>query len=553
MPSPETSTSQYPASGAVWVAGRTGRLEDFCTLAERLREPARAICVVSDHGNAMLAQGGTLCLDATGVAGEATGAAGAAYPLLAWVAPLSARQLGDAGFLSCHGVAWPYMAGSMANGIASVEMVQALARAGMLSSFGAAGLEIAELEAALERLQRLLPDACFASNLIHSPQQPDKEEAVVDLYLRRGLRLVETSAYIRLTPAVVRYRVSGIRQDADGEVCAPNRVIAKASRLEVAQRWFSPPPEDMLRALVAQGVISAQQAMWAERIPMAEDLTAEADSGGHTDNRPALVLMPAMIALRDRMQDKYRYRRPLRVGAAGGIATPMSAAGAFAMGAAYIVTGTINQACQEAGTSELVRQMLAQAEQADVMMAPAVDMFEMGVKLQVLKRGTLFAMRANRLWELYREYESLEALPAEERGKLERDILRLPLHRVWHETREFFGRHDPAQLEKAEADPKYRMSLVFRWYLGLSSHWANAGLAERQADYQIWAGPAIGAFNEWCRGSFLESVGQRHVVEVARNILSGAAIQTRINSLLQQGIRLDQSWCRIAPVAHAHV
>ncbi len=26
-------------------------------------------------------------------------------------------------------------------------------------------------------------------------------------------------------------------------------------------------------------------------------------------------------------------------------------------------------------------------------MAPAADMFEMGVKVQVLKRGTLFAMR----------------------------------------------------------------------------------------------------------------------------------------------------------------
>ena len=33
---------------------------------------------------------------------------------------------------------------------------------------------------------------------------------------------------------------------------------------------------------------------------MAEDLTAEADSGGHTDNRPAITLLPTMLALRDR-------------------------------------------------------------------------------------------------------------------------------------------------------------------------------------------------------------------------------------------------------------
>ena len=32
---------------------------------------------------------------------------------------------------------------------------------------------------------------------------------------------------------------------------------------------------------------------------MARDLTAEADSGGHTDNRPALALLPTMIALKN--------------------------------------------------------------------------------------------------------------------------------------------------------------------------------------------------------------------------------------------------------------
>ena len=32
------------------------------------------------------------------------------------------------------------------------------------------------------------------------------------------------------------------------------------------------------------------------------------------------------------------------------------------MGAAYVLTGTINQACVEAGTSQTVREMLAKAE-----------------------------------------------------------------------------------------------------------------------------------------------------------------------------------------------
>ena len=44
------------------------------------------------------------------------------------------------------------------------------------------------------------------------------------------------------------------------------------------------------------------------------------------------------------------------------------------MGAAYVVTGSVNQACYEAGASEHTRRLLAQAEMADVTMAPAADM-----------------------------------------------------------------------------------------------------------------------------------------------------------------------------------
>ena len=72
----------------------------------------------------------------------------------------------------------------------------------------------------------------------------------------------------------------------------------------------------------------------------------------------------------------------------------------------------MNQACVEAGASEHTRKLLAGVEMADVTMAPAADMFEMGVKLQVVKRGTMFAMRANKLYDLYVNYDSIEDIPA---------------------------------------------------------------------------------------------------------------------------------------------
>jgi trans-AT polyketide synthase, acyltransferase and oxidoreductase domains len=299
--------------------------------------------------------------------------------------------------------------------------------------------------------------------------------------------------------------------------------------------------------LVRQGHLTAEQAALAARIPVAQDVTAEADSGGHTDNRPAITLVPTLLALRDRLQAQYGYEEPLRVGAAGGISTPASAAAAFAMGADYVLTGSVNQACVESGSSDAVREMLAQAEQADTIMAPAADMFEMGVKVQVLKRGTMFAMRAAKLYELYRTCPSLEALPATERSALEKNIFRAPLDEIWEKTRTFFLQRDPAQVPRAESDAKHKMALIFRWYLGLSSRWANAGEPTRKLDYQVWCGPAMGAFNEWTKGSFLEQPRNRRVVTVAFNILYGAAVLLRVQALRSQGFPLHRDWSRVLP------
>ena len=511
------------------------------TLAIFLREINKPLYVLENNSGFLLSQTGSAHLGTD----KPTDVA---LPLIAWCPALDPRHLGDVSFCRDYGIRYPYMTGAMANGIASVNLVKAIARAGLLASFGAAGLTVAKVEAALKELKEDLGDTPYCANLIHSPGEKGKEDEIVDLYIKHGLKLVEASAYLALTLAVVRYRVHAIHKDEHGNIIAPNRIIAKASRVEVATRWFSPPPEKMLQQLLKSGDISQEQFELAQQIPMAQDLTVEADSGGHTDNRPAISLIPTMIALRDRLQAQYQYQTPLRVGAAGGIATPSSAAAAFAMGAAYIVTGTINQACVESGSSDIVRGMLAQAQQADVAMAPAVDMFEMGVKLQVLKRGTLFPMRGNKLYEIYRAYNSIEEIPAKEREKLEKTIFRAPLDKIWQNTVEFFQENDPSQITKAEQDPKHKMALMFRWYLGLSSRWANAGIEDRQADYQVWCGPAMGAFNEWTRGTFLEQAENRTAVTVALNIIHGASIATRINMLRNQGVTLSPDQAHIDPM-----
>lgn len=530
-------------------------------LGAALRRIARPVFVVRGASELAVAQDGIASLgdrsprdSSEDLARDAADPASpGALPLVGYTPALRLSQLGDASFCADHGLQYAYVSGAMANGIGSVAIAREMARAGMLGVFGAAGLPAARVRAAIDELQSTLDGRPFGVNLIHSPNEPDLEAEIVALYLERGIRLVEASAYLGLTLPVVRYRVAGIHEDADGRVVAPNRIIAKVSRVEVATRFMAPPPERLLAELVTEGFISEAQARMAQRIPLAQDITAEADSGGHTDNRPALALVPTLIALRDRMQATHDYDVTLRVGAAGGIATPAATAAAFGMGAAYVVVGSIHQACQEAGTSDLVREMLAEAEQADTAMAPAADMFEMGVKVQVLKRGTLFAPRAQKLYDLYRAYGSLEEIPAAERASLEKTILRSSVEDVWAQTRRFFEERDPTQIERAEREPRHRMALVFRWYLGKASHWANAGVADRKIDYQVWCGPGMGAFNEWVRGSFLQPVGERRVAAVALNLLYGAAVSQRIASLRSQGVPVPPDAAHVTPLEPSRI
>ncbi len=532
MPSLPSDRTPATAGQTWWIPGDVPPESGDRALHQAIRDVIRPLFLTRRNGQLTIEPGGSAVFG--GPAPPET----ESFPLQAYVPALHPADLGDPVFRRKHNLRYPYIAGAMANGITSVEMVAAAGRGGMIGFFGAAGLSLEAIESAIDQVQARLGNLPFGFNLIHSPSDPLHEAGVVDLYLRREVRLVSASAYLGLSLPLVLYRVRGIHRDADGNIVCPNRVIAKVSRVEVAEKFFSPPPEKLLRKLVEQNRITPEEAELAARIPVADDLTAEADSGGHTDNRPALSLLPTMIALRDRMMETYKYPEPLCVGLGGGIATPESAAAAFAMGAAYVIVGSVHQACVEAGTSDAVRRMLAEARQADVIMAPAADMFEMGVKVQVLKRGTMFPLRAGKLYELYSRHDRYEEIPEDQRKLLERDYFRCSFDEAWRQTRAFFERRDPRQNERAETSDKHKMALVFRSYLGQSSRWAVTGDATRTIDYQIWCGPAMGAFNEWTRGTFLEAAEQRQTVTVGMNLLMGAAVVARVNWLRNQGVVL---------------
>jgi PfaD family protein len=165
----------------------------------------------------------------------------------------------------------------------------------------------------------------------------------------------------------------------------------------------------------------------------------------------------------------------------------------------------------------------------------------------------MFAMRAAKLYELYNSFPSFDDLPPGDRQFVQKQLLQSSFAAAWENTMAFFKTRDPGQIERALADPKHKMALVFRSYLGQTSRWAVQGEPRRQIDYQIWCGPAMGAFNAWTKGSFLADPAQRDIVTVAFNLLFGAAVLTRCQQLRYQGVELAGHLGRIQPMRVAAI
>lgn len=435
------------------------------------------------------------------------------------------EQLGSAEFRRDHGVRYAYLAGSMFRGISSPELVVRMAQAGLMGFLGTGGLSLSEVDAALRQLRaRLGPQGRYGANLLHQLGDETQELALVDLYHDHGVRCVEASAYTQVTAALVLYRFRGARLEPGGRFVTPNRVIAKLSRPEVAAAFLQPAPEALVLRLLGQDALTPIEAEAARRLPVCQDLAIESDSAGHSDAGVALALLPVMTRLRDEAMARHRYPDRVRIGASGGLGTPEAVAAAFVLGADFVMTGSVNQCTPQAGTSAMVKDLLAALDVQDTGYAPAGDMFELGARVQVVRKGTLFAARGNQLYQLYRQHDSLEAIDQRTRNTIESAWFHRSFEDIWHDTCEYFTRRQQTSvLETAQRDPKQRMALVFRWYFARSIEAALAGEAAERVNFQVHCGPAMGAFNRLVRGTSLEPWHARHVDSIAELLMQGAA------------------------------
>ncbi|CUB39712.1 Polyketide biosynthesis protein BaeE [Bacillus subtilis] len=441
-------------------------------------------------------------------------------------------QLGDQSFKNNYNLKYAYLAGGMHRGISSAEMIIRLGEKGMMGFFGTAGLEIEDIEQAIISIKNgLEKNQFYGMNIQSEPDNQDKEKQLIDLYIKHDVRVIEASSYLSVNEALIYYKAQQLKEDKDGQVMPYNRIIAKVSRPEVAAAFLSPAPANIVEKMAEQGILTSQQVEWLSRIPVAEDMIIEADSGSHTDQGALSVMLPFFMRMRDDLMKTNNYKKRIRIGAAGGIGTPEAAASAFLMGADFVMTGSINQCTAESGTSESVKELLSEIEIQDTAYAPSEAMFEYGAKVQVMKRGMLFPVRANKLQQLYQQFQSLDEIDDKTKIQLETKYFKKTFDEIYEDIKRTY----PNLVEKADHNPKFKMLLIFKWYLRKASLFALEGDEKRRVDYQVHCGPSLGAFNQWVKGTELEAWRNRHVGEIGEKIMIEAEnlLRHRLNTIFQ--------------------
>ena len=448
-----------------------------------------------------------------------------------------ARSLGSARFCEDFNLKYAYLAGGMYQGIASVDIVVRMAKAGLMAFFGTGGLKIEDIESAILTIQsRIANGSPYGVNFIAHSNFPELEESLVDLLLKHQVRTIEASAFMEVTPSLVRYRAKGLVRQSTGNILALNKIIAKVSRPDVGAQFLSPAPDRIINKLLESNMIDREQAELLSGVPMVDALCVESDSGGHTDQGMPFTLVPAMLRVRDEYQQRYPTFGPIYVGGAGGIGTPEAAAALFVMGVDFILTGSINQCTIEAGTSDVVKDLLQAMNVYDTDYAPSGELFELGAKVQVLKKGLFFPARANKLVALYHQYEGIEQIDSQTRQQIEGRYFKRSFDDVFSEVR---SAYPSAEIERAERLPKHRMALIFKRYFKDATRWALTGNLEHKVDFQIHCGPALGAFNQWIAGGPLIDWRERHVDDIASLLMQETAALLNKRFLLMHQPRVS--------------
>ncbi len=439
--------------------------------------------------------------------------------------PIKPEDLGSRVFQQRYGCKWSYYTGAMYRGIASEEMVTKCANSGILSFLGYVRMPFEEVEQTLASLYEKLKTKPYGVGFSPAALKGDSgalDMLYVNLFIKHKVPVIELSAHVGISKEIVYLRSKGLRL-FEGGVKKPRLLIGKLSRIELAKTFMSPPPNRMLTQLIQEGLISEEEAKISSQLPLCDDIVFEGSSGGYTDQQPFLVSLPALLSLRDAMMIKYNYQDSILVGVGGGLGAPSAISTAFMAGADFVLTGSINQCTVESGISAPAKELLEKAGIYDFGTTIHGYALKYGFKIQALTKGTKFVNNSDFLANIWNRYDSLEAIPELTIKRLER-IFGHTVEKVWELVIEYKKNHNQEQIEEAKNDPKLKMTLIFVWYYAFTQKVTSTGDISFIEHYQIHSGAAIGAFNQFVKGTTYEKWQNRNVNEIAALLMNYASL-----------------------------
>lgn len=429
----------------------------------------------------------------------------------------SNSTLGSQDFQKEYNTKYAYIIGSMGHGILDEKMLISAGKNGLLSFFGTSGLSLQRVEEAIKNVQReLRRGEPYGFNITFSVSSSEMEESLIEMYFNYGVHTIEASSYTTITKQLVRYRIKGLRRNADNAIEIPNRIIVKLSRTDMAESFMSPPPKRIVDALLRDGVISTEEAELSQQIPMSHDICVVTDTAGYTVGANMFATLPTIESIRDRISTSNQYKNSIRVGAAGGIGSPVSASAVFLMGADFIMTGSINQCTVEAATSDTVKDMLSAMNVQDTSYVRTIDKYNAYQQMQVLKKGTLFYVCVEKFYNLYHEVNSIDEIDPKTRELIETRYLKKSFEEV---LQEIMLSDKFRAMNTSYITPKLQLELVFNWYMEQAFQWAIEGNTNNQLNYEIMCSSALGAFNQWVKGTSFEDWRNRTVVAVSEKLM----------------------------------
>ncbi|MCO4784209.1 MAG: 1-acyl-sn-glycerol-3-phosphate acyltransferase [Candidatus Cloacimonetes bacterium] len=406
----------------------------------------------------------------------------------------SPKHLGSTGFKKLFGLDYAYFVSGLPSYTHGRGMLQNLFENGMLGFFNLDGLTFNEKEESLNMLNQ--HDFRFGVEIHLDDFDEEEDKKLITLLMAQNIKYLLVKSCSKISEPLIRFK------SKEG-----NLLIAKVSHPDQCVA-LSSGKKDVFSAFLIDGSFVSSQ-----------------------DTRSILSLMPSIKSL---LNEKNIY-----LGVTGDLGTPDALAAAFAMGADFVSTSSINLLSNDVSGADSYKECIKKVRFQDVSLVSSFESFESGAKTRALNFGTRFVAVSTKIGSWFFERRSIDTLEDSEVKYLEEKVFGSSITQTLLDAKAFFEFRNPSLIEAASNNSRISLAMLIRYYLEMGHLWAIEGNDNKKIDYNIKCGLDLASFNQWRQGTIFEDDQKLSVVQIALNLMMGAQFEARKQFLKSQGIEIS--------------